>query len=134
MVNADLLLERMIPVPESGCWLWTGGLSKGYGNIMDGTRCRLAHRVSYELFVGEIPKGKQVLHRCDVPCCINPRHLFLGTRSDNMRDCFQKGRAAAQKITHCAQGHEFSESNTYTLRGHRYCRACRRNRKRAWRH
>ena len=78
-----------------GCWNWTGCLdSKGYGQLTD---CRtgkkkhsLAHRVAWELMHGPIPPGLRVLHSCDNPPCV--RHLFLGTQSDNIRDCVNKGR------------------------------------------
>lgn len=79
------------------CWHWVAGKSpKGYGVISAGKRSNgmlRAHRVSYELYVGEIPKGMQVLHKCDNPSCINPDHLFLGTNAENVIDKTKKGRS-----------------------------------------
>jgi len=76
------------------CWLWQGAKvgQGGYGNFGVDKKHHLAHRVSYELANGPIPDGMWVLHRCDNPPCVNPDHLFLGTRSDNMKDAHQKGR------------------------------------------
>src|SRR5688572_3057412 len=83
------------PEPNTGCWLWFGAaFHKGHGAIHDGGKQRKAHRVSWELNIGPIPEGFCVLHRCDVSCCVNPRHLFLGTRGDNNRDRTAKGRGA----------------------------------------
>lgn len=84
-----------IRVDENGCWIWTGRLKDtGYGEINPGGRSspRGAHRISYELFKGEIPKGMYVLHKCDVRCCVNPDHLFIGTAKDNTQDMMSKGR------------------------------------------
>jgi hypothetical protein len=65
----------------------------GYGRVwVPGPRQESCHRVSYELSVGAIPDGAQVLHRCDVPLCVNPDHLFVGTHADNMNDRDAKGR------------------------------------------
>lgn len=76
------------------CWLWVGALFKsGYGKFSRGDRKIRAHRASYELYVGKIPRGMQVLHRCDNPPCVNPDHLFIGTHMDNMLDMESKGRA-----------------------------------------
>ena len=86
--------EKYIPEPNTGCWLWNANaMPSGYGMIWDGGRTKGAHRVSYELYKGEIPEGLHVLHRCDVPGCVNPDHLFLGTHAENMRDRNEKGRA-----------------------------------------
>lgn len=85
-------LDRCMPEPNSGCWLWVGKQNGVYGLLRFGDRFQMAHRVSYRLFCGEIPDGMQVNHRCDFPICVNPDHLWLGSQADNMRDCREKGR------------------------------------------
>ena len=80
----------------TGCWLWTGKKHKsGYGLINRpgrGNGQLLAHRVSYNLFVGSIPYGMDVLHECDTPACVRPDCFFLGTQQDNMKDKVNKNR------------------------------------------
>lgn len=85
-------------VTPSGCWEWQRNLTpKGYGEIHRDGRTRRAHRVAYELYVGPIPAGACVCHRCDNPSCIYPGHLFLGTHADNSADRVAKGRSCAPK-------------------------------------
>ena len=87
-----------------GCWEWQGGLFKyrgGYGqfsvgNRTDKNRTRKAHRVSFELEHGPVPKGQSILHSCDNPPCVRPSHLSAGTPSDNVIDMMSKGRNAAK--------------------------------------
>ena|SRR6185295_3118431 len=77
--------------PNTGCWLWAGSLQFGYGQVRLNKKSIRAHRVSYQLHKGEIGE-KLVCHTCDVRCCVNPDHLFLGTYEDNNRDKIAKGR------------------------------------------
>jgi HNH endonuclease len=82
---------------DDSCWLWTGKTQVGKGHAVFGvtTGCNvLAHRYSYTLNVGAIPDGLCVCHKCDTPKCVNPSHLFLGTKGDNNRDRSAKGRSA----------------------------------------
>lgn len=77
------------------CWLWAGNKTQtGYGRIGINYKGILAHRLSWELAHGPIPKGLVVCHRCDTPLCVRPDHLFLGTLSENHRDMVAKGRHA----------------------------------------
>jgi hypothetical protein len=102
MTVYEHMMERVSPEPNSGCWLWMGAASaEGYGRIRarNGVRRMLGtHRLSWEHHFGLIPAGHHVCHKCDVPSCVNPQHLFLGTDLDNHRDKARKGRAA-QKLT-----------------------------------
>lgn len=89
--------------PTSGCWLWTGSMASGgyarFSGDVPGRKGRQhgCHRVSYELFVGKIPEGKMVLHRCDVRLCVNPGHLYVGDAKDNSADMHERGRAVARR-------------------------------------
>lgn len=82
------------------CWVWIASTdSKGYGQFMSGSRknadrkLKRAHRVAYELTIGDIPEGLELLHTCDNKLCVNPSHLRPGTHADNMRDMSQKDRS-----------------------------------------
>ena len=85
--------DKYIPEPNSGCWLWEGALSpNGYGHIRRDGKIITAHKVSYILNVGEVPDGYDVCHTCDNRMCVNPSHLWLGTRSQNLQDMLKKSR------------------------------------------
>lgn len=78
---------------SEGCWEWRGGRTgQGYGVFSAENRSELAHRQSWMLYRGPIPKGMYVLHTCDNTGCVNPDHLWIGTPLDNMQDKTAKGR------------------------------------------
>lgn len=96
-LNAVLAERFWSRVQQSdNCWLWLGSYNKitGYGTLSVDHYPRLVHRLSWELSNGPIPKGKHVLHHCDVKLCVRPSHLFLGTQQDNVADRHAKGRTA----------------------------------------
>lgn len=89
--------RKWTPEPNTGCWLWLHGTQKfGYGFFKHAGEVN-AHRVAWLLYRGQIPPKMHVLHHCDVPQCVNPEHLFLGTQADNMKDCARKGRANSRR-------------------------------------
>lgn len=101
---------KSIPIPESGCWIWTEYCNNhGYGRFRVDGKKTLAHRASYEAFIGPIPEGMLVCHKCDTPACVNPSHLFLGTDKDNVRDCINKGRHKGILNSPFIKGHNIHE-------------------------
>lgn len=89
----ERLLRHIEKITESGCWLWAGCNSNhGYGQITIRPNRYLAHRLSYEIYKGPIPKNMHVLHKCDIKECCNPDHLFLGANQENIEDSSKKLR------------------------------------------
>jgi hypothetical protein len=144
--DVDRFMRFVSPEPNSGCWLFTGhALPKGYCPFQFGGRGGVhtyAHRFSYE-HVGRkaLPQDAHVLHSCDVPCCVNPEHLFLGDQAANMQDMAAKGRNVLTNRplenslkTHCSHGHALSGPNLWIRAdGSRICKACRARIARNWR-
>lgn len=127
------LLSNIDIKDDNECWLFTGHQAKQRaGHVLmslNGKKTGV-HVHSYMHFVGPIPEGMCVCHTCDVPHCCNPKHLWVGTNVDNIRDRTLKGRTQRYNAykTHCKHGHEFNEENTYysKARNRRECRACKR--------
>lgn len=121
MSLTDRFWSKVDILPGS-CWLWTAFTNHaGYGKFwLDGTMVR-AHRWAYESEVGPIPDGLEIDHLCRVRHCVNPTHLEPVTPTENRR-------RAAECITHCPQGHEYTEENTYRRpdKNGRECRQCHR--------
>lgn len=119
-VKKHLLLKT--EKDSNGCWIWLGDRVKGYGVIgIQGKRV-YAHQISYKEFIGPIPESMELDHLCRNPICINPEHLEPVTHGENMR------RYIAT-ITHCPQGHEYTEENTRIYQGGRTCRQCNNERR-----
>lgn len=102
---AERFEEKYILEPNSGCWLWSGGLNeKGYGRLKFANgRSVYAHRFSFELKYGPIPESLCACHKCDTPSCVNPEHIFVGTRGDNNSDSKSKGRSAIGDKNGCVK-------------------------------
>lgn len=118
------LLYKIQVDPDTGCWIWQGSKSRiGYGMIIVNKRTTSPHRVSYQYFIGEIPDGKEVHHKCYVRSCCNPLHLDVVSHRENLIDAFLDVRTSDS----CQNGHPYTEGNTRIgKRGNRTCRACGR--------
>ena len=85
-------IERSRIIKKNGCWETLLDKNKTYPQIKINGKKHQLHRISYQIYMGKIPKGLFVLHKCDNPRCHNPNHLWLGTSSENMKDMVAKGR------------------------------------------
>lgn len=111
------------PEPNSGCFIWMGALShNGYGMMaVSGANKKVvyAHRAAYEHFIGPIPDGLDLDHKCRMRCCVNPDHLEPVTRKENLRRGVRKSLQ-----THCKFGHLLSGKNLVPDKKGRRCRIC----------
>ena len=116
-------VKQRTTVDENGCWIWHGATFHfGHAKVFWGGKHLKGHRIAYEAFVGRIPAGLVVRHTCDVPGCLNPEHLLVGTQADNRRDCVERGRHATgsrvhtSKLTEAQRAHiACSEASTSEL-------------------
>jgi hypothetical protein len=97
--EVERFLDKLAPIPETGCFIYTGVANKdGYGIVTltrEGQKAQWrAHRIAYVMWKGEQPGDLLVCHKCDIRLCCSPNHLFLGSHDDNQKDMAAKGRAA----------------------------------------
>jgi len=130
----NLFLQKIEKTDD--CWIWTAAKTPaGYGHFRTENYVakKYAHRISYKLFVGKIPEGFCVLHKCDNPTCVKPDHLFLGTYKDNADDKSAKGRHHNQKKESCPKGHPYNRVQIRNGKTRRLCRICMTEGARKWR-
>lgn len=134
--SSEKILKRIekfiVPDPNSGCWLWIGSTSVGYGKFSggktrEGKRCPIsAHRFVYEHHKGKIPEGLELDHLCRTRCCVNPDHLEPVTRLENVRR--GQGGMHLRWRTHCPKGHPYDNENTRLKKSGKYisrsCKTC----------
>lgn len=106
------------------CWIWKGGkVPDGYGCFWNSEKNVGAHRFSYQIFYGEIPKDLVINHKCRNRCCVNPYHLELTTNKQNI--LLGIGITAVNKNKeYCKRGHKLDEENIYAMRKNRDCKIC----------
>ena len=120
--------DRIIPEPNSGCWLWLGALGhRGHPEINKCYGTRSGHRFVYKTLVGPVPDDLFVDHQCNNPSCMNPQHLGpLTSRGNTLRSETAVAAKYARR-THCKNGHAFTAENTISEKRSRarICRQCR---------
>lgn len=124
----EMLERNSIPEPNSGCWIWTRGVARTYPVWKwEGQRWQASHLALLTRGI-RVPKGFDACHFCDNTYCVNPDHLFVGTRKDNMRDAQTKKRLVGYgKREFCKQGHPLSGDNVRVDQksGKRFCWICK---------
>ena len=126
MTGIDWVLSKVVPEPNSGCWLWLGSTTgdNGYGILTKNGRRQLAHRQVYREVFGGFDETLFVCHKCNVKPCCNPHHLYLATNSQNIADAYRDGliKHANSKKPDCPLCHSPFQID---CRGQRFCRKCR---------
>ena len=125
---SETFFESVLKLGVDECWMWQGSRhnASGYGRYSEGGKEWLAHRYSATLVYGKIPNGTYVCHTCDIPLCVNPNHLFLGSPQENVDDMISKNRHHLQRRTHCKHGHEYTDENTHYKPSRPRTRVCKR--------
>ncbi len=144
LFTIEMFLSKAV-IKRNGCWLWIGAKSQGrlrngkgeyYGRFNIGGKSTSSHRVSYEIFNGDIPFGLEIDHLCRNPLCVRPSHLEAVSHSENCKrgTSYYHLQDKAKMITHCPNGHPYSKENTYITPGipTRHCKQCVRDRAREY--
>lgn len=134
---ANLIKEKSVAIPFSGCWIWMGSLDKGrYGQLTyRGTPMR-AHRASYESHFNPAVRPMVICHKCDVRECVNPDHLYSGSYKDNRRDMLERSgwKHPYGQRNECSRGHPYVEGSfRIDSDGSRACKTCHKEWKRNYR-
>lgn len=128
------VLDKIAFEPESGCWLWTGGLTgRGYGGLWVDGHMRSAHRVLRETLVGPVPQGFELDHKCRIRSCVNPDHVEPVTHRVNMRRSPIAITAINMRKERCKMGHKFELIRfERSGRARRVCLVCDRAKWARW--
>ena len=134
MKKSDVSRFKDKIIPQGECLIFNGFLNKaGYGRFWVNRKPLYAHRFSYMAFRGPLEPGKVIMHSCDNPSCVNPKHLKQSSQGKNLLDCSKKGRNYYLSKSHCPRNHPYSGDNLYiTPKGHRQCRDCKKISKQKW--
>ena len=133
-ISARDKFEKYV-IRKNGCWGWRGAKdSYGYGSFFADNKLRRSNQWAYLLFVGEIPDGVCVCHKCNNPECTNPEHLYLATKVQNIKDAWRDGLCKPFRKSHCIKGHKFTKKSVRVYKVgkylQRYCIACEKERRR----
>lgn len=136
--DIKIFMDKVEFEPNTGCWIWRGATSRGYGYTYHSGKMHRAHRFSFSIFKRDLKLDEIVLHKCDTTQCVNPDHLLAGTQSENMYDSSHKKRHKNSKKEFCPKGHPLSGENLkiHKRKGglikSRECKICYNESQRRW--
>lgn len=133
---ATIIEQRSVAIPFSGCWIWTGALSNGYGAMSHNGKLIRAHRASFIAHNPDKPTPLLVCHDCDVKACVNPAHLYSGDHFTNRADVVARSgwTNSFGRRNHCSAGHQYSEGSYFVKSdGARVCIECKNIKQRKYR-